>query len=140
MSGELYRELPIFGRVINTIDTIRRHGAEMREKARLQAQTIAALKLRSFMELALTNGALDRSSIILTQEADGTLNAIGEMARETRGGFETWLQYFTVAPDNTIMAGRSNPRESKNGLVVDMRPFQIKDTETVDTLIRRMAK
>jgi hypothetical protein len=139
MNIELHPELPILGRAISAIDAMHRHSAEMREKARLQAQTIAALKLRSFMELALTRGALDGSSIILTKEADGRLNAIGEMTKETRGGFEAWIQYFTVSPNNTIMAGKTNPKAPRD-LDIDMKPFQIGDVEAVDILIRRMAE
>ncbi|MGA2967851.1 MAG: hypothetical protein ABSD69_01595 [Candidatus Levyibacteriota bacterium] len=121
-----------------TKETAGRYRTEARERKRVKAQEWAAINIRGTL---ITRRFEDGESLVVTREDDGTIEAMIQMARQRRrGSIEIWLQYFTVAPDGTIMVGQTNPYAPREATIEmgRMRPFQIADTEAVNILIRRM--
>jgi hypothetical protein len=130
-----YENSRAFTLLRKTKEAAGRYRTEARERKRMKAQEWAAINIRgSLIGREFTNG----HSVVVTRKEDGTIEAMIGMTKERRRYLELWIQYFTVAPNNTIMAGRTMPGQQDGELTIDMQPFQVRDAEAVDILIRRM--
>jgi hypothetical protein len=114
---------------------IREHRAEALERKRLKTQGWAAKNIRGSLIGRIFN---DGRSVVVTREADGTIEAMIQITKRRRRYFELWIQYFTIAPNNIIMTGRTMPGQRDGELTVDIQPFQVRDMEAVNILIARM--
>ena len=110
------------------------------EMDRLVIQTWAATRIRELSERVLERDRLDADFILVRRNTDGTISAISQIDHAEKDGPKAWIQYLTVAPNNAIKIGRTDPHATPPGESVDieMKPFTINDLESVSIVMQQM--